>query len=97
MKEVNAQVPVWGFSGSPLVIDERVIIYAGGNAPHGLCTFDAGSGAPVWQIESSGMNFSSAQRIELEGRKLAVFGDSRGVMAIDPATGNVVWQYKPRH
>ncbi|MFM7158858.1 MAG: PQQ-binding-like beta-propeller repeat protein, partial [Planctomycetaceae bacterium] len=36
MKEVDAQLPVWGFSGSPLVVGDLVLIYAGGTDPHGL-------------------------------------------------------------
>lgn len=95
MAEVNAQIPIWGFSGSPVVFGQVVVVYAGGDEPHGLCAFDIDSGDSVWQVPSSGMNFSSAQRIELCGETLAVFGDSDGLFAVAPSKGEVAWRFKP--
>lgn len=95
MQEFNARLPVWGFSNSPLVVEDLVIVYAGGDEPHGLCAFDRTTGESVWQIESRGMNFSSAQLVELDGEQLVLFGDSNGLMAIEVETGTIAWSFKP--
>jgi outer membrane protein assembly factor BamB len=95
MAEVNAQLPVWGFSSSPLAIASLIIVYAGGDGDNGLIAYDQLSGEPVWRFASHGMNFSSAQRIEVSGRELVLFGDESGFYALEPATGAVAWKLKP--
>ena len=95
MQEINARIPIWGFTSSPVVINDKVVVYADGDESRGLCAFDVDTGASVWQIASSGMNFSSAQRFEVHGETLAVFGDSDGLRAIAPDTGRVAWQHRP--
>jgi outer membrane protein assembly factor BamB len=95
MKEVNAELPVWGFSSSPLIVDDLAIVYAGGEGEHGLVAYHTRTGEPVWQMTSRGMNFSSAQPMTLDGQRMVVFGDSDGVVAVDPATGSALWRYAP--
>jgi hypothetical protein len=96
MQELGAKLPVWGFSSSPLVIGDAVIVHAGGDADNGLVAYQADSGDPLWQIASPGMNFSSAQKIEIGDRVLAAFSDAAGILAVDPATGDVVWRFTPQ-
>lgn len=95
MKDFNAPLPMWGFSCSPLAIDNIVIVYAGGEGSHGLCAFNVDTGESVWQVESRGMNYSSAELAKLGEEQLILFADGGGLNAIDPKTGEKVWQYKP--
>ncbi len=95
MAELGAPLPVWGFSSSPLVIADKVIVYAGGNDDNGLVAYTAASGEPSWRIASRGMNFSSAQLVTLAGTEMVLFADSAGVMAVLPADGRVAWRFKP--
>ncbi|HEY1785314.1 MAG TPA: PQQ-binding-like beta-propeller repeat protein, partial [Pirellulales bacterium] len=44
--EAQAAVPMWGFSGSPLVVGQIVIVYAGGEK--GLLAYRAATGEPAW-------------------------------------------------
>src|SRR6185437_9074950 len=43
-----APLPMWGFSSSPLVADEMVIVYAGGTEKKGLLAYQADSGKLAW-------------------------------------------------
>lgn len=95
MQEVGAQLPVWGFSGSTLVIEEAVIIYAGGTGDNGLMAVDRHTGKTMWAIASKGMNFSSAQPLTFAQTTMMVFGDEEGLFAADPATGKVLWKFLP--
>lgn len=95
MLEIGAKLPVWGFSSSPVVANGVVIVFADGRSQHGLVAYDAQTGEPRWQIESSGMNYSSAQPAKLGGRSLVLFSDPTGVQAIDPVDGRTIWKYKP--
>lgn len=95
MAEVNAKIPVWGFSSSPLIVGQVAIVYAGGDGDNGLMAFDKEIGGVVWRMASSGMNFASALRVTLAGQELVLFGDAAGLHALDPATGAEVWRHKP--
>jgi outer membrane protein assembly factor BamB len=95
MEEVNARLPMWGFSSSPLVLEGVVIVHADGDGANGLVAFDAVSGESVWRVPSPGMNFSSAQPVQLDGKPFAVFGDADGLMAIDPGDGSIAWKFTP--
>lgn len=96
VQEVNAASPFCGVANSPLVIEDVAVVYAGGDGDNGLVAYYKVTGAPVWQVPSRGMNFSSAQRVKLAGRDLILFGDDGGLMALDPSTGRRLWNYKPR-
>lgn len=95
MKEVNAQLPVWGFSNSPLAIGDLVVIYAGGDEDNGLMALRADTGESVWQVPSRGMNFSSPQLVTIDGVEQLIFGDEEGLRSLQPATGSQLWSYKP--
>jgi outer membrane protein assembly factor BamB len=95
--ELNAPVPMWGFSSSPLVIDGRVIVFAGAKGDDGLVAFDATSGEVAWRVASpaGGMSYCSAQQIELAGFQQVVFGDAKGLFAVEPSDGRVIWRFRP--
>jgi outer membrane protein assembly factor BamB len=95
MKEVGARLPMWGFSSSPLVLGKAVIVHADGDGDNGLIAFDPVAGEPMWRVSSKGMNFSSAQPVELDGKPFAVFADEGGLIAIDPTSGTVAWKFTP--
>lgn len=93
--EVKAQLPVWGFASSPLVVGDVVAVYADGDGDNGLVAFHRRTGEPVWKVASGGMNFSSAQRVDLAGRELILLADSTGLLALDPSNGTVLWRHTP--
>lgn len=95
--ELNAPVPMWGFSSSPLVVAGRVVVFAGAKGNDGLVAFDASSGDVAWRVASpaGGMSYSSAQLIELAGLQQVVFGDAKGLFAVDPSVGSVIWRFRP--
>jgi outer membrane protein assembly factor BamB len=93
--EIGAKVPMWGFSCSPLVVDEHVIVYADGRDGQGLVAYDRRTGDPAWHVAAGGMNYTSAQPAAIAGVDLALFVNETGLLGIDPADGSVLWQFKP--
>ena len=94
MDEFDAPLPMWGFSASPLVLDELVIVYAGASDGRGLVAFDRETGESKWQVDGSGMNYSSAQLVTLLERQLVLFASTVKLVAVDPATGAIAWEYE---
>jgi outer membrane protein assembly factor BamB len=93
--ELGAEIPMWGCSSSPLVVDENVIVYVDGDAENGLIAFDASTGEIVWNSNIHGMNYSSAQLVQFAGQDLLLFVDGEGLRGIEPTTGETLWRYSP--
>ena len=82
----------YGMSGSPLVVDDRVIVHVGGQQS-AISAFDTKTGAPIWVAGSGTAAYSSPTLIEVaEERHLVCFIGS-GVVGLDPASGEELWFY----
>ena len=93
LKETRASLPDWGRSCSPLLLDGRVIVIAGGPDGHRLVAYDAESGAPVWAAGEGGASYSSPTLLTLAGRPQLVVLNTASVSGHDPATGAVLWEH----
>ncbi|MFM7056856.1 MAG: PQQ-binding-like beta-propeller repeat protein [Planctomycetota bacterium] len=92
---VGARVPMWGFSGSPLVVDGRVVVHVDGEGNNGLVAVNVDSGEIEWAFASAGMNYTTVRDLELCGERCLVFCDSRGVHGLRPGTGEAFFSYRP--
>ena len=92
LKETGASLPDWGRSCSPLVLDGRVIVIAGGAQGRRLVAYDALSGAPVWSAGDGGASYSSPTLVTLAGRPQLVVLNTASVSGHDPASGAVLWE-----
>jgi outer membrane protein assembly factor BamB len=92
--DTQAPMPMWGFSSSPLVVDGRVIVFAGGTNDRGIVAYSAETGEPAWHAPCGPISYSSAQLVSLAGAPQALVLSDAGVVAVDPASGKVLWDYK---
>jgi outer membrane protein assembly factor BamB len=82
---------MWGFSSSPLVVDDTVIVAASGK----LAAYDAATGNPRWLGPAGrGGSYSSPQRAAIDGVTQVVMLTSAGVTAVSPADGTVLWKHE---
>lgn len=95
VREYQAAVPMWGFSGSPVFVDGLVVVFAGGAGDKGLVAMHAETGQTVWSLASPGMNYTTPRLLTLAGQRCLLFGDGDGIRGIEPGTGKVLFQYKP--
>jgi outer membrane protein assembly factor BamB len=87
--DVNAKTPMWGFSSSPLVVGDVVIVAAGGK----LAAYDVATGAPRWTGGGGGLSYSSPHLVTIDGVEQVVFMSGPGTTSVAPATGKVLWEY----
>ena len=90
--ETGAVLPEWGRSCSPLVVDGRVVVIAGGSGGRRLVAYDAGSGEPAWTAGEGGASYSSPTLLTLAGRPQVVVLNSGSVSGHDPRSGAVLWE-----
>ena len=92
IKDNQAKLNGWGMSGSPLVIDHKVIVNAGGANDRSLVAYDAASGDFVWGGGNAGADYSSPLVATLAGvRQILIF--TGRVSAHDVVSGKVLWEY----
>jgi outer membrane protein assembly factor BamB len=87
----GARKPMWGFSSSPLVVGDCVVVYAGGG-DKGLLAYRAKSGEKAWAAPTGTQGYSSPQLVTIDGEPQIVMFDDRGLVAVDPAAGAVRWR-----
>jgi outer membrane protein assembly factor BamB len=92
LSDNGATLPEWGKSCSPLVIENRVIVSAGGPDGRSLVAYDAATGSAVWSGGSDRSSYSSPRLALLAGRPQLLVLNSASVAAHDPASGAVLWE-----
>ncbi len=93
----NCDPPAWGFSSSPLVIGDNVIVFAGGEADKGVLAFDVESGDLNWNSEAGGHSYSSPQLESFGGRDCVLMLSNFGLNIIDPDSGAQLLSYEWPH
>lgn len=86
--DTDVPVPGWGFSSSPLVVDDTVIIAASG----ALIAYDAATGETRWLMPSRGGSYSSPHLLTIDGVNQVVLMGGRGTTAVAVADGAVLWE-----
>ncbi len=90
--DLGAPRPVYGFASSPTVVGDTLVVNGGGDAGT-VMGLDLRTGERRWKVGTESTASQSPVRMSLRGRDLVVSAGNRSVFAIDPATGDVVWQY----
>jgi outer membrane protein assembly factor BamB len=87
--DTNTTVPTWGFAGSPLVVDDVVIVAAAGR----LAAYDVATGKPRWIGPAHGGSYSSPHRLSVDGVVQVVMLSDAGATSVAPADGAVLWEH----
>jgi outer membrane protein assembly factor BamB len=94
MKDYGAEMPMWGFSGAPLVDGTRLICLVGGASNAKVVAFDKISGKETWRALPSTSEPGYAQPVIIEagGTRQLIVWHPVAVSSLDPATGRVYWE-----
>ncbi|MCC9599251.1 PQQ-like beta-propeller repeat protein [Stieleria sp. JC731] len=93
-EDAKRSAPPWGFSSSPLVIDNNVIVHAGGKDDLGLLAYDSQTGDIAWKAPSGSHSYSSPQLATIAGTEGILMLTNFGVDFHSPSTGEVIWSYE---
>jgi outer membrane protein assembly factor BamB len=91
--EASTSAPLWGYSGSPLVVDDKVIVFAGGEANRNLLAYRTESGELAWAAPASQGSYASPQLLTIAGQRHCLLLGDHGLTAVDPATGHRLWEH----
>ncbi len=89
--DTESKTPGWGFSASPLVIDDVVIAATSGR----VVAYDSKTGERRWMGPAgSGTTYSSPQLFTIDGVPQVVLMAGHGPVSFAPADGTVLWHYE---
>lgn len=96
MADAATKRPVWGFSSSPLVVGDLVVVFAGSEASDSqktLLAYRTDSGELAWSAAAGNFSYSSPQLATIGDEAQLLFVSEAGLFAFDPTSGAVVWRH----
>lgn len=85
----DAKKPEWGFAGSPLIVEDKVVYNVG---THGLA-LNKDTGEVAWQSGNDAAGYTSAVPFSLGGQEQLALVAKNALYSVDPTGGNVFWSY----
>jgi len=85
----EVELPGWGFTSSPLVVDEMVIVAVAGT----LLAYDLNSGNLRWTGPDGGGGYSSPHLLTSDGIRQILLMSEVGVTSVSPADGSLIWMH----
>ncbi|MBM3845495.1 MAG: hypothetical protein FJ405_04300 [Verrucomicrobia bacterium] len=93
-KDVEASVPDWGFTSSPLVTGDLVIVSVGGSKDRSLVALSAQDGSMVWAAGDDPPGYSSPMMATLHGEEQVIVFNDHDVVGHALKDGAVRWKHR---
>lgn len=87
--DTETALPGWGFAGSPLVVDDLVVVGLAGR----VAAWDLETGEPLWRGPARPGGYSSPHLTEIDGVRQILHMSGDGVVAVVPESGEVLWTH----
>jgi outer membrane protein assembly factor BamB len=87
--DTQTKVPTWGFSGSPWVVDDIILVAATGS----LIAYDLDTGKPRWFNTTGGNCYSSPHLLHSDGVTQVLLQNEAGVSCVTAADGTPLWEH----
>jgi outer membrane protein assembly factor BamB len=85
----SMEVPHWGIAGSPLVIDDLVVVALSGR----LAAYDLATGAQRWMGPARGVSYSSPHLVTIDGVAQVLLLSEPGLTSVALADGTLLWEH----
>jgi outer membrane protein assembly factor BamB len=87
-----ADMPTWGYSVSPLVVEGLVVVFAGGTKDKSLLAYRVNDGELAWSQAAGKSTYSSPQLASFEGVAQIVMHDGHALAGYHIADGTKLWE-----
>jgi outer membrane protein assembly factor BamB len=87
--DTETKTPMWGFTSSPVVIDDLVVIAASSR----LAAYERTTGKLRWSNPVRGGSYSSPHLATIDGVPQVVMLSGAGAFGLSPATGALLWEH----
>jgi len=91
-RQFGAKLPTWGYSASPLIHGDLLVVVAGARPGGTVIAFDRKTGKERWRALDERPGYSSPIATRIGGREEIVVWTADAASGLDPATGRVHWR-----
>ncbi len=89
VKDEGGVEPSWGFSTTPLVFENMVIVQGGGKAL--VIAYDKSTGEVLWKSMEGEVGYSAARTMNIENETQLLIYHGKGLSCLNPSDGKVLW------
>jgi outer membrane protein assembly factor BamB len=89
-KATGARVPGWGFSGSPLVLSDRLVLNVGESG----AAFRKDTGVLIWKSGDSEAGYMTPIPVNVEGKLCVLIASGKFYQCVDSENGHVFWKHR---
>ena len=90
--EFGSTRPRWGFSSSPLLLDDKLIIEVGGTEERAFMAFNKENGKTLWESSKGNASYSSGVVVNIDQQEQLVFANGRKLYSFN-SEGDTLWTY----
>jgi len=87
--DTETKTPTWGFSSSPLVVDDIVVVAVASS----IIAYDLTNGEPRWFKTIGSGCYSSPHLLSIDGLQQIVLMNETGTIGVTPTDGKKLWEY----
>jgi outer membrane protein assembly factor BamB len=87
-------VPLFGYTGSPVLDGDRLIASVGGAKGGTVMAFDRTTGAVLWKSLNENLSYSSPIVADLAGIRQVVVGTGPRMVGLDVRDGRELWSFE---
>ncbi len=89
----GSQIPVYGYSSSPLVEGEKLFVEAGGKESYAFIALNKETGDLIWHSQTDLPSYSSPIAVTVNKTRQIVFLSAEGLYSVSPKDGSLIWHY----
>jgi outer membrane protein assembly factor BamB len=93
LSDNNASNIQWGMAASPLIVDDKVVVLAGGTSGKGVVAYNKMTGARVWSSLNDRASYTSPMLVTLAGKRQIMVVTASRLAGLDPADGAILWSH----
>jgi len=90
--EFGSTTPRWGFSSSPVLVDDVLIIEAGGTEERAFVAFNQTTGKLLWAKGKGNASYCSPLVAEIDGQTQIIFANQKTLSSYN-SKGEILWTY----
>ena len=87
--DTDTPIPGWGFSSSPLLVDDLVIVAVSGV----LAAYEQATGEPRWYGPDGGHGYSSPHLVSIDHVAQILLSRGNEIISVAPADGKLLWKH----
>ena len=90
VKDLGGQQPIWGFSSSPLIVGDRIVVQIGGKSA--AVALNKKTGAKVWASVPGPTGYAAITPAKLAGQEVLLAFTGNSLLGLNGETGEKKWE-----